>query len=292
MKVLITGITGFLGSHLFIKLLEISEYEVIGIKRSTSVTDRIKNHINKAKVYNSDKVNFKSIFKENKVDLVIHTACCYGRNEESDVEILNTNVMYGLDILENSIKCGVKTFINTGTTLPSDLNIYSKSKNIFLDLLNYYSDKIQVVNISLEQMYGPKDDNKKLIAWVISELRKNANEIPLTKGNQLRDLIFIDDVVSGYLLVISNLNFLKSFERIDICSGQLVTIKEVLTQLKQIYCLKDKTNKTKLKFGAIQHRKNELMKSNSNNERIRQLGWEPKVSIKEGLEKTINYTLL
>ena len=90
---LITGASGFLGSHFIHKLLD-DGYNVIGIKRSSSDLWRLKDVLNceKLKFYNSD--DLISAFKETKIDCVIHTVCSYGRNVENLVEIVKSNVLF------------------------------------------------------------------------------------------------------------------------------------------------------------------------------------------------------
>ena len=75
MKVLLSGATGFLGSHLLHALLKV-EHNVIIVKRSFSDTWRIKRHINDISCYDLDKVSLKDPFQlHGKIDAVIHQAC-------------------------------------------------------------------------------------------------------------------------------------------------------------------------------------------------------------------------
>ena len=48
---------------------------------------------------------------------MVHLACCYGRNYESDIEIINSNILFGLELVENAIKYNVSTFVNASSFL-------------------------------------------------------------------------------------------------------------------------------------------------------------------------------
>ena len=73
MRVLLTGATGFLGSHL-LKALVSKGYEVVVLKRSTSDIWRLKGFENTFKSYDIDRVPLQTAFEEQPIDTVIHTA--------------------------------------------------------------------------------------------------------------------------------------------------------------------------------------------------------------------------
>ena len=76
--ILLTGATGFLGSHL-LKALVNKGYEVIALKRSTSDTWRLKGFESSFKSYDIDLVPLQKVFEDQYIDTIIHTACLYGR---------------------------------------------------------------------------------------------------------------------------------------------------------------------------------------------------------------------
>jgi nucleoside-diphosphate-sugar epimerase len=71
--------------------------------------------------------------------------------------------------------------------------------------------KVQVINMKPEHMYGPKDDVKRFVPWVINQLEKNEKQINLTSGIQERDFVYVTDVVSAYIRVLEHRNSLESF---------------------------------------------------------------------------------
>jgi nucleoside-diphosphate-sugar epimerase len=137
-------------------------------------------------------------------------------------------------------------------------------------------------------MFGPKDDGSKFIPFVISQLKENVEEIKLTEGKQLRDFIYIDDVVSAYLCSIEKVQFLGSFTQFDVSTGTLITVKDFLLKLKRVYETVFGQTESKLNFGAIPYRPNEMMNVAVNNKSLIDLGWKPIYSIDEGIKKTFN----
>ncbi|ENN95793.1 NAD-dependent epimerase/dehydratase [Methanocaldococcus villosus KIN24-T80] len=284
--ILLTGATGFLGSHLLESLLK-ENYNVIILKRSFSNTWRIQHLLDNVIYYDIDKVELEKPFKENQIDVVIHTATSYGRKNEKISEIVDTNLMFPLKLLELCTFFNIDTFFNTDTILPKNLNYYVLSKKQFLEYGKRMCDEynLRFINIKLEHMYGPKDDNTKFIPYIIEKILKNEKEIDLTKGEQERDFIYISDVVSAYITVLNKLdNFEKKFYNIEVGVGNPIKIRDLVILIKKL-C----NSNIKLNFGAIPYRKNEIMKSYANIDFLKSLGWEPKISIEEGLKKTIDY---
>ena len=277
MTILLTGATGFLGSHL-LKALINKGYEVVVLKRSTSNMWRLKGFENTFKSYDIDQVPLQKAFEEQYIDTIIHTACVYGRKGESIQQILETNLMLGIELLNTG------TFFNTGTLLYKYLNYYALSKKQFEEWLQLASDKIQVVNLKLEHMFGEQDGNDKFTSWILNELQQEKNIIPLTAGTQKRDFIYIDDVVSAYLTCLEQAPQLKAFNDIEVGTGVLTPVKTFVILVKEVLeKLKGKPIKTQLNFGALPYREGEIMEPQVDNHILRSLGWKPKKSLEENI---------
>jgi len=286
--VLLTGATGFLGSYLLEALL-LKGYKLVILKRATSKVWRIEHLMSQVTSYDVDIQPLELAFTDQRIDYVMHTACHYGRNDNNISQIVETNLMFSLRILDACIKFNTDTFFNTDTLLSKYLNTYSLSKKQFVEWLRQCSDKIQVVNLKLEHMYGPKDDVSKFVPWVISQLKKNVPEIKLTSGEQFRDFIFIDDVVSAYICTLENIESLGSFSQFDVGTGKSISVKNFIMKVKQRFEKVFEINKTVLLFGAIPKRPGELNTVNVNNKALIDLGWESKYSIDQGLSKLIDF---
>lgn len=286
-KILLTGATGFLGSHLLESFVS-KGHEVTVLKRSTSDTWRIDHLLHKIISFNTDQVNLKTIFQEIKHDIVVHTACSYGRKNESLLDIVNSNLIFGLDLLEESINSNVNTFINTDSLLPRNLNDYSLSKAQFTDWLQKCSDKIQVVNFKIEHMYGLKDDTKKFLPWLINEMINGIDDISLTSGIQKRDFIYISDVVTAYDLVIQKRQSLPSWNVFDIGTNVFTEVKDFVLKIANKLEISYNTQiVSRLKFGAIPYRSGDIMLPHLDNRKLIELGWNPKVAVIDGIQKIL-----
>ncbi|MDY0181278.1 NAD(P)-dependent oxidoreductase [Aliarcobacter skirrowii] len=286
MTILLTGSTGFLGSYL-LKLFLKSGYEVIALKRSISNTYRINEYLNQLVVYDIDKIKLSNIFKNHKIDMVINTVTNYGRIDNKISSILDTNLIFGLKLLEESVNANVKGFINTDTLLERNLNSYALSKAQLVDWMKFLSNKqTKMINIKIEHMYGPKDDENKFIYWLINQLKQNAENIDLTSCVQKRDFIYIDDIVNAYETIIKNIDTFLAFEEFELGSGNSIAVKKFVEQI--IKELKINHNiTTKLNFGAINYRNNENMNIKVNINKLEELGWKSKVSMEEGIKKIV-----
>ena len=293
MRVLLTGATGFLGSHL-LKALVSKGYEVVVLKRSTSDMWRLKGFENTFKSYDIDRVPLQTAFEEQPIDIVIHTACAYGKKGESMQEILETNLMFGIKLLNTSISFNSKSFFNTGTFFNIGalsykyLNYYALSKKQFEEWLQVASDKIQVINLKLEHMFGEQDGNDKFTTWILNELKQEKPTIPLTAGTQKRDFIYIDDVVSAYLTCLEQVPQLKNFNDIEVGTGVLTPVKTFVTLVKStLEKLKGSPIETQLNFGALPYREGEIMEPQVDNSVLCSLGWQPKRSLEENIERFV-----
>jgi CDP-paratose synthetase len=287
-RILLTGSTGFLGSYLLESFIS-RGIEVAIILRSTSNTWRISHLVDKAKVYNLDKHKIGVIFDEFRPEVVVHTACSYGRNSESLTDILNSNLIFGLELLEAALRTNVKTFVNSDSFLPRSINDYSLSKAQFTDWLIKKSEQIQVVNFKIEHMYGVRDDNKKFIPWLISEMKNEGKQINLTTGSQKRDFVYVADVVSAFNIVIQKLQILPAWNEFEVGTGKFTELREVvLTIAKKLENRSGKSIIPRLNFGSIPYRSEEIMCPNLNNKDLVELGWDCKVGIVDGLENILS----
>ena len=231
MIILLTGSTGFLGSYLLKSFVK-SGYEVIALKRSTSNTYRINDYLKKVTLYNIDKVNLEDIFKKHKINIVINTVTNYGRIDNKISSILDTNLIFGLKLLEESVNSNAKAFINTDTLLERNINAYALSKAQLVDWIKFLSNKnTKMVNIKIEHMYGALDDENKFIYWLINKLKQNVEKIDLTSGVQKRDFIYIDDIVSAYEIIIQNINTFSNYEEFELGSGNSIEVKNFVEKM-------------------------------------------------------------
>lgn len=291
MEILLTGATGFLGSHLLMKLLD-EGHQVSIIKRSFSNTSRIETALNHPKLalYDIDLIDIEDAFASRNYRIIIHTATEYGRNEESIHKILEANVILPVKLIEMGIKYNVKSFLNTDSYFNkenyrySNLLNYSLSKRSLLIWLRQFSSKIQIMNASLEHLYGPTDSESKFVEMLFQQIAvKQENRVRLTHGHQKRDFIYVDDVIAAYLVLIDYAdahNF--SFRNFEVGTGSCIEVRELASKIKL-----ESGSSTVLGFGDIPYRSDEIMQSKADTKQMRELGWEQKISIDTGIERIL-----
>lgn len=282
--ILVTGANGFLGSHLVRALLD-DGYRVAILKRTTSKLDRIEEYVNQIAMFNIEDGVDTPFNVMGTIDAVIHTATSYGRHGETPYQIFEANTAFPLRLMENAVSNGTDLFINTDTILDRFINHYALSKSHFAEWGRQFasSGKIAFANIRLEHMYGPGDDATKFTTHVIRSCVTNVPQLNLTPGEQRRDFIYIDDVVVGYMQLLRSLDAKKhEYSQFDLGSGKAVTIRQFVETVHRITC-----STTKLNFGALPYRNNEIMSSEADISTFQSLGWECKTSLEEGIRRTI-----
>ena len=284
-RIFLTGITGFLGSHLA-KALLAAGYEVVALKRKSSSLSRVESIITDIDLFDVEGLDFDQLFRDcGKIDTIIHTATCYGRNDESVSEIFAANTEFPLRLLDAGNRAGVEMFLNTDTILDKYLNLYALSKNQLLQWGKFFSmhEKIRFGNIRLEHFYGPNDDPSKFSSYVINSCLMNAPELRLTKGEQKRDFIYIEDVVSAYMILLEKMNSLDSqFFEFDVGSGRSIPIREFVETVHRLTA-----SSTHLEFGALPYREGEVMHSEADVTGLTALGWQCRYDVETGLKQVL-----
>jgi len=304
MIILVTGGTGFIGSHLVHKLLKL-KHKVILLKRRMSDTWRINDVLKQCFIYNSDD-NLEKVFRENKIDIIIHLATKYvkfHKHSKEAKEIINTNITFPTLLLDLAVKYKVNGFINTGTCFEYRLtnkklketdkiepyNFYAASKIAFEEVLKFYSKnyKINAVTLKLFYPYGEKD-NQKLISLVITALLQK-QKLCLNSGKQKLNFTYISDIVDAYIKV---LNFIfsseyTSYEVFNTGADKAYSVRQIVHYLQKIY-----HDKGDINFGTSSHKNKDIKHMNCNNQKAKRLlNWQPKVNLATGLDKTYNYSI-
>lgn len=286
MNILITGGTGYIGCEVLKKLCK-EGHTISLIVRESSNLKQIDFFKNKLNFINSNKIfSNVSILKKYNFDVIIHAGTSYGRKNESTHDMFTINLYLPVILLEFAKSNNVKYFINFDTALPRRINLYTLLKKQFLDWAHFYSsfNSFTFINLRLEYVYGPNDSLSKLSTWVTHSLINNVQDIRLTQSEQLRDFIYIEDVVDAFIVIFDNLKkFKKSFVQIDISTGIQISIQEFVKKI-HLYT----KSKTQLNFISSPCRTHEEINLTSDPSIIFALGWKPKYNIKAGILKLIS----
>lgn len=289
-NVILTGATGYLGSHILRSLLD-RNYKVIILKRTFSDVTRIKKIINKVQCFDIDHVSLGEIFSRIKeVSVIIHASTNYNNGPAST--ILRDNVLFPLELISHlALSNNSPVFINIDTFFSKKQNIgdryleyYKLSKRNVLEWLKMYSCQVKIINFRLEHVFGAGDSENKFVNDMVLRLVRNDIVIDLTCGEQKRDFIYIDDAVTALSCVMGCLDYTSpGFTHYDIGHGRYLSIKEFVIKIKEI-----SRAATKLNFGAIPYRENEIFFSKADRSSINKTGWKPYISIEDGIKRVVN----
>lgn len=292
MKILLTGATGFLGSHLA-KALVKNNHQVAITKRSFSDPWRIAAITSHVTSYDLDAGQLSRAFEDfGGFDYIIHTATQYDRNGESYLSLVESNLLFPLKLLELVSAYPQCTFINTDSFISKGnmhyryLIGYALTKRQFVEWGKQYSarGKIRFINVKLEHIYGPLDHDNKFIPSMIRSCLNNIPELRLTPGQQIRDFIYIDDVVQAYEAVMRSASYDSScYREFELGTGQPIKIRQAVEMIHRLT-----GSQSILTFGALTYRDGEIMESTANNLELRKLGWSNQTTLEDGLSKTIS----
>jgi len=291
MNILITGGGGFLGYHIVKGLINYGINNVFVLEHSTFNPERLSALYKNITIIYIDKKDNNSIIEDYCIDIVIHIATFYGRDGVDINNIIETNITLPLSLLYSAKSTNRKityintdTFFNNGEFKYNYLGDYTFSKMVAHDWLKLRAGKIQLINMKLEHVYGPYDKENKFIPSIISDLKSNKEIVELTKGDQLTDFIYVEDVATAFITILQNLNLLsKGYSFFEVGTGITTSVRELVEKIHLLI-----QSKSILKFGAIKGRENEIQFSKANNQDLKNLGWKPKTSLIEGLKATIN----
>ncbi|MFA4833848.1 MAG: NAD-dependent epimerase/dehydratase family protein [Patescibacteria group bacterium] len=299
-KCLVTGGAGFVGSNLVDELIKKGHKVAVIDNLSTGRKEYLNQ---KAKFYKFDVGSKKveKIFKAEKPDFVFHLAAQIDvRKSVADPVFDNkVNALGSINIFSACAKSKVKKiiFISTGgamygdtvrpageKTLPAPDSPYAVHKLAAEKYLEIFSKLYGLDYIILRpaNIYGPrqyKGGEGAVIAVFTYNASSNKESIIYGDGRQTRDFVYVGDVVSACLKATGK----GRRGVINISSGRET---DLFALIKEI----EKVTRKKMEFAYRKARPGEVRRSVLDNSLAKKvLGWEPKISLEEGIKKTIDW---
>lgn len=296
-KLLVVG-GGFIGMHIADKGLQAGW--LVTVIRLTSSTAIFRN--DRLTVIQSDITDItdlKNKIKELDYDYVVN---CGGYIDHTlffsgGRTMIDGHFMGVLNLVSLLNRQRLKSFINLGSSdeygnipgpqsekdVEKPISPYSFGKfasTKFLEML-FRTEDFPATTLRLFLVYGPRQEYKRFIPHIIKGCLLG-NDIPVSEGMQVRDFLYVDDLVNAIFNV-----FVSSKSRgetINLASGNPVTIREVIIKVQEII-----RNGNPL-FGQVQYRIGENMCLYASIEKAtRILNWKPLTSLDNGLTATIAY---
>ena len=301
-KVLVTGISGFIGSHLARRLVA-EGVRVYGLVRGSSNLWRIQDLKNQINLYHVDLRDFASVRKaaqDIKPQKLFHLAAYVDVSRSFEVmeEMVEVNIKGTLNLLRALDGTGYDCFINTGTCeeygdnpvpfreeqIPNPVSPYSAAKvstSMFCQML-HKTRGLPIITLRPFLTYGPRQESNMLIPLLIKKMIKG-EALEMTQGEQTREFNYVDDIVDGFIKASISPGAIG--EIINIGNGLEYKIRDVVEMI-----LKLMDSPLKPKLGALDYRPGEARHFYCDNTKAREiLGWSPKVDLEDGLKMTINW---
>lgn len=299
MKILITGVAGFIGSNLAEYLIK-KGYSVIGIDNlSYGVIEQVPDKVEfyQIDILDRDLENYIS-----KIDVVFHFAAknCISDCQMEPVETAMINVVGSVNLFEACRKMGIKRIIYAESSAlyegtknfptkeddTSPLSFYAVSKyakKYFSEAYSRFYD-LEMTALRYFNVYGPKQDYRRtvppLMSAIIINVLKGSQPTIYGDGSKRRDFIFVDDINEFHEMIIDNTNtFGRTF---NLGSGVNYSVNEINSKIQKLL-------KTNLSPKYKEDMPGEAFQNLADISAAKNIGWYPKTSIEDGLIKTIQY---
>lgn len=313
MKVLITGIGGFAGSHLADYILSNTNSQLFGILRDLEKDDNIRHHERHIELSMCEISDFQSVFrivKEVKPDIIFHMAgqAFVPSSFEYAADTFKTNVIGTINIFEAVKACEIspriivvtsgevygETFghptLHSEQSIPQPVNPYAASKTS-VDYIGQTYKKYEGLNIVIARPFNHTGPRQKP-SFVCSSLAKQIVTIQKSKFPKIlrvgnikarRDFTDVRDIVRGYWMLSQIDN--KHNYIFNLCSGSIFSIEEIIKLYEEIIGDKFELNvePKRLRGYDIQ-----LLAGNANaiNHSV---GWKAEIPFKQTLTDLLEY---
>lgn len=288
MNILVVGAESFIANHFCEKIENESNYKLIKTSKNKKKKFIQLNLLNRN--------NNLDLLKNKKIDCLIDFGWIgvFGKYRDSNIQ--KKNIAYTKNLIDLSKNLKIKKIISFGSQAEYGTNIkfpnenspakpktfYGKIKLKKLELLSKYckKNKINFIWFRIFSSYGIKEKYNWLIPYLVKNLLLK-NTVSITAGEQVCDYIYIDDLISAIILSIKNKKMKGVY---NLGSSKGIKIKTIVKLILKILKIK-KFDKIKFK----RNRKKYIPELVANTNKIKKLGWYPKISIEKGLKKVIKY---
>jgi len=302
MRVLVTGGTGFIGSHLIPKLLE-KGYDVWELQRY--VTGRIGKFHNIKTVYAdlNDGFVVRKAIRTVKPEAIIHMAAisAVAYSYDHPQEVVETNLLGTINLAEACLRenDNFKQFLfagtseeygNNGLELQVETNPlnpaspYAVSKVACEKYLNYMNAAYNFPTTVLRPFntYGRKEDYHFLTEKTIVQMLSQ-RVVRLVDPTPVRDWMYVEDHVNAYLACLENEKAIG--EVFNFCTGTGYTVKDIVDKIAKLTDFNGE-----IEWNTAPQRPTESKIITGSYEKAKRiLGWEPKWSLEKGLDQTIKW---
>jgi UDP-glucose 4-epimerase len=297
-RVLVTGGSGFIGSFL-VQALVCQGQEVHCLLRPGSPAHHLRDLLDQIHVHRADLADLPAVQEAvgtARPQVVYHLAAAGVTDVGVDPALaVRVNVEGTLNLLA-ALDGSYRAFVNTGTCHEYGSNEppfredqdprpelpYAITKTAAWHFCNRFhrSKGWPIVTVRPFGVYGPRQAARTFIPACIRAAQAGL-DFDMTGGEQRRDWIYVQDVVAGLMRAAAVPEAIGG--TFNLCTGQETTLYEVARTIVALM-----GSPTAIRRGALPYREGEIWRLAGDNTRARTiLGWEPRVTLEEGLQQTI-----
>lgn len=296
-RVLVTGVTGFVGQHLLPKLQNLGADVAVLTRKKTTILDKTQVFVGNIR----DRVFVENTLEQWQPQVIFHLAGTRERNLSQDAfeQSIEVNVLGTMRLFFAGMRTGtLERVVMMGTgeeygknpppfsedMREAPVSAYSLSKQSATQLsqLMARSLGLSVCILRPSVAYGPGQNADMFLPALIQTLLKK-EYFAMTMGEQTRDYIYVSDLVDA--ITLAGLAKMSDGEIINIASGQAVQIRDVAKLVENIIGVSDM-----IKFGALDYRVGEAMNYQLDITKAQNLlAWTAQTSMEDGLRRTINW---
>lgn len=293
MRLLLTGITGFVGQNLLPMI--INQFPDVEI-----MTLNIPNDIEKAKeMYPYVQCQHRSTGDLDYVisfnpEIVMHLATITTARNDTEIirPMLAANIEFGVLLLDALSHCnGLKLFVNTGsfaeyrfgTSSINDAYLYTATKSAFRHFVDYYSQLcgFKFITVVPYSIYGGKPTVKRLMDYVVESL--DAKEpVGMTTGEQILDFTHVSDLAGFYVHVLKHIEVfcgLNNGEEFHIGTGKGYSIRDLAAVVEKVY-----GRKCNISWGGRPYRDRDTMHAVAPiSKNIELVNWRAAIGLEQGI---------